>query len=87
MCSLLSLLTIPLQLAAHYGRIAKTFHFTCLHFFLAVAALWKLCQGNFKDTARVRLTVLKKKFFFRRFQNGSINLLGNTSEENWFLNF
>ena len=42
-------------------------------------------SGSFKDPARIDLAVLKKIVNFLRFQNGSMNLLGITSEESWFL--
>ena len=45
----------------------------------------KEISGNFKDPARVDLEVLKRIVNFSRFQNGSINMLGITSEENSFL--
>ena len=45
----------------------------------------KEISGRFKDPARVDLAVLRKIVNFWRFQNGSVNLLGITSKESWFL--
>ena len=47
----------------------------------------KEISGNFKDLVRVGLAVLKNIVIFWRFQNGSVNLFGITSEESWFLIF
>ena len=55
---------------------------------ISFAILQKTCQGNFgkfQGSCGSNLAVLKKTVNFWRFQNGSINLLGITSEESWFL--
>ena len=42
-------------------------------------------SGSFRDPARVDLAVQRKIVNFWRFQDGSMNLLGITSKESWFL--
>ena len=63
---------------------ALTLHFQALHL-RSDRNHVKEISGSFKDPARVDLAVLKKIVNFWRFQNGSTNLLGITSEESWFL--
>ena len=76
--------------------LASAFHLClCLHsaFTLHIHALHlqsyrnhvKEILGSLKDPARVDLAVLKKIVNFLRFQNGSMNLLGITSEESWLI--
>ena len=85
MCSILLLLTISIQLPSSLWK--ESIIFICLHFFLVDAVLQKPRQGNFKDPVRVALGAVKKIIIFWRFQNDSVNLFGDTSEENWFLVF
>ena len=61
-----------------------TLHFHALHL-QSYRNHVKEISGSFKDPARVDLAVLKKIVNFWRFQNGSMNLLGVTSEECCFL--
>ena len=95
-CSLVLLLKISLQLVRQQGT-ARAFHLclSLLHsgpFTVYSYAVRRSCRNhvreisaNFKDPARVGLAFLKKIVIFWTFQNGSIKLLGITSEENWFL--
>ena len=55
---------------------------------ITFAASEKRCQGNFGKFQRLResrFDGFEKDRQFLKIQNGSINLLGITSEESWFL--
>ena len=72
-----------------YQFIAIAFHL-CLSSLRFYALHLQLCRNhvkeisrNFKDPARVNLTVLQKNVIFWRFQNGSMNLFGITSEKSF----
>ena len=57
--------------------LSSYLHFTLTHF----VAIQKPCQGNFEKSEESG----ESSFNFGKFQNGSINLFGITSEEIWFI--
>ena len=89
MWSLVLLLTISLRLAESCSELASECLPSLTLSSLTFAALQKLSQGNFGKFQRSGggrwLALLKKIVNFWRFENGSINLLGITSEESWSL--
>ena len=81
MCSLVLLLTIPLQLVAKLKHVLlpSLLFFTSLHSYALHLQSYrnhvKKVSGNYKDPAREGLTALKKIVIFWRFQNGSMMMM------------